>query len=253
MGTVLGELLFREHNDGVQFSSDKGATWTDVGSSNSGGGTFAAVLARAQALLGPTITKAFGTDFDTTLWTGAAVVANGGTGLLSTTELGGVIELKSNGLANAIVSVRPAGTAGLITNLTTNLWYQRCRFRLTTAPNANTYTTIAVSGIGTSVGLFFGAPGNVSTTHFAYDFYNNAGAPTSSGSLGVPFDTNWHIAELLGDGSFFDIYMDGTRRLHLAIPAATSNAACTRLDAANGATPANQQMNVDDLVICTAG
>jgi hypothetical protein len=208
-----------------------------------------AALSRAQSLLGSSITRVYGTDFDTNNWITTTLVA-GGTANLSTTERGGVINLSTSATANSQVVVKAAGVAGLVVNPTTDKWYWQSYQKWTTGVDAAGYISCGLIGF-TNPGLYVGALGNVSTVNFAYDFYNNAGAATNSGSLGVALDTNYHLIEEWGDTTNFYVAIDGTLRLTLAIPASFTNAASIRWDSQNGATAANRQQNVNYAFICT--
>lgn len=211
-------------------------------------------LARAQSVLGPTlgatITKVFGTDFDTSSWIATPTLAGSGAAALSTTERGGVMNMSTGATGSSSVIIKPFGAAGLVINPTTDVWYMRSRFRQAAAMDANTYNSVGIQG--TSDAVLFGAIGTRSTTTFAYEVYNNAAAVQSSGSLVVTYDQLFHIFEAWGDTVNFYIAVDGTIRATVPIPATTTNPCAPQLFVSNGATAANRAQNVDDVYICTA-
>jgi len=217
-------------------------------SSSSAGGAFSDVLSRAQALLGTTIVKAFGTDFDTTSWI-AATLGGAGTANLSTTQRGGVIECKAGTGTAKIVS---AGSAGLVVNLTTELWYMRTRAKIATTVDASTFAAASMYSTNNTAGVVFGGIGSESTANFTYQIFNNAGALTTAhGSLGVVLDQNMHVFETWGDATSFFIAMDGVTKVTAAWPATVTAASTFRADAQGGGV--NREIHCDDVVVCTAG
>ena len=210
----------------------------------------ATTLTKAQSVLGTSVNKIWGLDFDTTAGT-AITAVSGGAATLSTTERDGVINCSTSGTANSSALVRPAGSGALIINPTTERWFVRFRARLTTGIDANAEISVGVAGFA-NPGFFLGGNGVRSTTNFTYDFYNNSGTGTNSGSLGVALDTNFHLYDIWGDTVNFYVALDNVIALTLAIPASYTNACSTRIDAVNGATAANRQINVDYQYICTA-
>jgi hypothetical protein len=218
------------------------------------GATFAAsnALSRAQTILGPTVTKVFGTDFGDTGGVSSTVAGGSATANLSTTVRGGVINASTGATIGNTVVIRPAGIGGQVINPTTELWFFRSKATFTTSVDAQTYNAVSIGQTGSTSGLFIGGIGARSTVNFSYEFYNNPGAVTSFGSLGVALDTSSHIFEMWGDLTNFNVAIDGTIRLTLAIPALTTNAHAWRIDASNGTTAANKEVDVDEIYICTA-
>lgn len=218
-------------------------------SSGGGGGPLFATtaLARAQALLGPTVTKYFGTDFgDTAGWT--TTLTGSATAALSTTIPGGVLASATGGIGSAIT--RPSGAPGLTVNPTTTRFYVRSKFRLQTGNDANTYLAVSLGFTGSSNGLFVGATAR-SLANYTYDFYNSAGVSAGFGSLGVALDTNVdHVAEILGDTTNFYVYFDQVLKVTLAIPASFTAPANWRIDCTNVAA-VNREIDVDEICLCT--
>lgn len=236
--------------DGSFKSMDSAGAKASIGGS---GNVASTALARAQALLGATIVKAFGTDFDTNNWV-TATLGGSGTANLSTTQRGGVVECKSNGTAGWTSKIVSAGSAGLVINLTTELWYMRTRAKIATTIDASAFVAASMYSTNNTAGIVFGGVGSESTANFAYQIYNNAAALTTAhGSLGVALDQNFHVFETWGDTVNFYIAIDGVTVLTVAIPATTTAASTFRADAQNGGTAANREIDVDDVVICTAG
>lgn len=236
---------------GVTQQSVDGAAFAALG--GGGGGSFgqAQALTRAQALLGPTIVNVFGTDFDTTNWIATPAPVGTATTALSTTERGGVLNMASGATGSSSVIVKPLGSAGLLINPTTELWYSATRVRQATAMDANTYNSVGVQGTGTTCGIAIGALGNRSTANFWYELYNNSAAVVANASLGVALDQVYHLFETWGDTVNIYIAADGVLVATIPIPASVTNPIFPLLFVSNGATAANRQQNVDYSYICT--
>jgi len=210
------------------------------------------VLSRAQSLLGPTVTKVMGTEFDASFWYQAGNVGTGSS-TLSTAKSGGVLNLASGAVAGGNGRIQPAGAPSLIENPTTSLWYLRARWKLLTAVDANSYVGLGAIGPGFAVGpqIFVGALGLRSVANFSYDIYSNALVAVASGATSVALDLSYHVLEMVNNGVNWSFYIDGVRVVNITLPALVTNPVTPALWAANGATAADRGASIDDLWCCT--
>lgn len=220
-----------------------------------GGGSInaSAALARAQALLGSTITRVFGTDFDSSAWYATSNVG-AGTAALSTTESGGLLAMASGATAAWVTRIRPAGSGVLLNNPTTSRWYLKSRFRFDTAVDSGGYITLAM--IGTALAgpaFFFGAAGAISTANWSYDLYNNSNVSAGGAASSTAFTTaTFYTVEMWGDTTNVRFAVDGTTLATVAIPAAMTSPVVPLIWVGNGGTAANRGLTADDIWFCCA-
>ncbi len=218
-----------------------------------GGGGGAAVLpvdvalARARALLGTTIDSIMGWEFDGN-YNYAVALVGGATAAMASSGRGGLVVLNTTAAAGSNgLLYRAAATGGQwCDSQKGSLWYQVARMRLDTAVDANTYLSlISMPAPSGNPGLYVGGIGVRSTTHFSYDFYNSAGVNVGFGSLGVPLDNAFHLVEMWGDLTNFNVAIDGVTVLTFPIPALFLTPFSMVMYWDNGATAAARTMTVD--------
>jgi hypothetical protein len=214
--------------------------------------TRSVALARARALLGPTVTVVGGTEFDSTAWYRTTLLG-GGTVTPSITDRGGVVTVSTTTGANRIASLQPAGTLNLIGSPRTDLWYVRWRAIATTTIDANgqLFGGLMTETLGNPQ-ITMGLIGSVSTTNFAYLVTSNAAATTASGSTGIPIDTAYHLFEEWSNGTTISFAIDGNVVATTAATNAGTVGMTPNILATNGATVTARSIKVDHLWICTA-
>jgi hypothetical protein len=216
------------------------------------GGSGNTILTRAQTLLGSTITKVMGTDFDNDQWYRTSL---SGTGSVtpSVTERGGVITLSSGGSASGSAYILPHGTIDLLDNAATSRWYATWRTKITTAVDsaAGAEFRLATAVFGNPQ-LLFGYTGSISTGFFSYLMLNSGGSTTATGVTTVALDTSYHVFEIYSDTTTLTMTIDGV----IVATTASSNApagVCTpMLNAYNGATATTRSNRADYLYLCCA-
>lgn len=217
-----------------------------------GGGSGNTILTRAQTLLGSTITKVMGTDFDNDQWYRTSLAATGSV-TPSVTERGGVVTLATGGGANSSAYILPHGTIDLLDNAATSRWYATWRTKITTAMDsaAGAEFRLATAVFGNPQFLF-GYTGSISTGFFSYLMTSGAGGTLATGVTTVALDTSYHVFEAYSDTTTVTLTIDGV----IVATTASSNApagVCTpMINVYNGATAAARSNRADYLYLCCA-
>jgi hypothetical protein len=220
-----------------------------------GSGTGNAVLTRAQAVAGSTVTKVLGTDFDNDQWYRTATIGGaGGSVTPSTTDTGGVLTLTTGAGAARGMSLLPHGTIDLLGNPRTTPWYFVTRTIVTTAIDAQALVqSVLISDALANPQIAFGVIGSLSTAFFSYLVTNGAGVTQASAVSTVPIDTAYHVFETWVDSTAttMSLAIDGT----VFATTATTNVATTAvtpvLQVYNGTTAAARTMKADYIYLCT--
>jgi hypothetical protein len=261
---------------GIIQASTNGTDWADLEAAGGGGGSVVSVVAgtgisvdatdpttpivalaspavidRAQTLLGvANITKQLGSDFDNDQWYRNA--GTGGTITPSTTKGGGVVTLSTSSTSGRTAYLMPHGTIVLIGNKVTEYWYAAARFAITSTIDAAAVCDFRMTATTpASPQTLIGVIGSISTSFFSYLVINDAGATTVSGATTVPIDTSMHVWEMWGDTTNMRIAIDGTTVLTTAVANIGANPVAPMIGVNNGATSADQTIDVDYLWVCT--
>jgi hypothetical protein len=229
--------------------------YIDIPPSTAGStGSASVAFARAQSLLGTTITKVFGTDFDNDQWYRFVQVNTGAPAVLAT-ERGGVINLPTAAGASSFAVVYPHGTTVVhFDNPSTSKWYVTSRIKFTTAVDAQAqlYMGFATAGGGAPL-LNLGLLGNLSTGFISGSTTNNAGAVQASFTSTVAFETtNYHVGEAWSNGTTISFAWDRTILSTTGVANIGTNPVTPTVVAGNGTTAANRAVQVDYLYTCMA-
>lgn len=255
MGFVQGKTLIRKADaGGLEFSNDDGVTWTAAGTSPPASSASIA-FARAQALLGISINRYGGTDFDTDA-DYKVVNAGTGTSVLSVVDKAGVLIMSSGASASGLTSIGPHGAPSIIDNPKATPWYLGSRAKLTTAPDAAAY--LVPCGLASvafaSPAFAVGGIGFLSTGFFSMYAQDNGATTRVSGVSTVPLDTAYHYFEMWSDGATLFAAIDmAAPFVSAANTLVGTNPVMWALQAGNTTTAATQTQKIDLVFWATSG
>lgn len=215
-----------------------------------------AALARAQSLLGTSITTCLGNDFDTDQLHQATTTAGSGTVVMSQTAKGGAMAVSTGTTAGSVISVKPHGPPSWIGSLASDPWYAVTRAKLTTTPDAQAIAQVlkVISPTGTVPTINIGVDGSVSTSVFSAESFSNGGALLATVTSSVTVDTSYHTFEAWSDGSTnVTLAIDGTSIGTIALANVGTGAATIGVGVFNQGTAANQSITVDRWAACVVG
>lgn len=238
---------------GALKSSTDGAAYGTLGGSTSIGD--AAILARAQTLLGTTVDTIYGTHFATADFYVLAA-GLGGTVTGNVTGRAGVLTLASTAVANSQANLRKSPVGGNTTtdvdNLQTSRWYLRVRGAITSAVDAQAQLAWHMTNNSGNPHARFGLIGSLSTGFFSWETATNGGALTT-GVTTVALDTAYHTFEIAGDGTNITFYIDGTQVGQTPVANIGTNPGYMYITVANGTTAANRTADLDSWYVCMVG
>lgn len=212
-------------------------------------GALGVYLARGMMLSGLPNDSSLGWMFDDFIQEGLTLsgwnpfVSN--SGALATVVAGsgsGIIRLSTGATANSIAA--ESTTPGAVSNVSTARWYHASRFRITTTPDANTIAAAGLLNLANSKSLLCGFNGSLNPTQFALQTDGNFTG--TSTTFGVAVDTAFHVFEMYGQGSAVArARLDGGAEISMTQVSAPADALFTSFQVRNGATAANQVLEMD--------
>lgn len=120
-----------------------------------------------------------------------------GAGNIDFSEGGGIVTVSSGATASSLGSQYRSGA--LCARTDTKRWGFACRFKITTAVDAQATLWLGVQNPANTITIYAGYASGFSATNFIVQYDGNRGG--SALNLGVAVDTAWHVVEVycLGD------------------------------------------------------
>lgn len=212
-----------------------------------------AVTIRAQALAGNTLTVPICHEGDYSVgW--VSTVSNGGSTLMEPTAQGGVIACKTNASSSAgqcqVSWSSLVSPGGEILNSKTSLWYVAALVKMVTAVDSGSEIDFQLNAADLGNTAFrIGQAGAKSTTHWRVFIADGSGATIINAAVAAAIDTNWHLVEVVNDGTNITEYIDTVQQNQNADTAfASGNPLFPQLFVNNGSLN-NRQMDID--YVCT--
>jgi len=177
--------------------------------------------------------------------------ANGGSGAIDRQLAGlkgGVVQYKTGATGSSVAEIYT--DPSIISRQDTDKWYMAWRKAIITTPDANTRAAMYVRNIAGNKMPGIGVFGGSSTANFVMQHSGNvAGSGSTYADMGVAIDTSMHVFELysVGDGVIRG-RIDGGAEVTSTPASPPTDANHLMLDIRNGATAANQAINIDWLL-----
>jgi hypothetical protein len=247
----VGAIRLTRNGSSIQASIDGAAAVPFNTGGLGGGGSAGAALARAQALVGPTVTKVIGSDFDNDQYHVAAVVSTGAVAMSAT--LRSCINLTSGATASSSAAIKPHGSPICqVANMQTDRWFFQYRAQLTTAVDVQAEVGYEVANNGGNPLAEVGLIGSLSATVFSWRVTVNGGTATTGLST-IAVDTNFHTFEGWNDGTSVFFAIDGVIVGSTVVANIGTNPGQIFSTTANGTTAAARTQNIDHAYVCVAG
>lgn len=217
----------------------------------------AIALYRAQTLLGATLKRVVGLNFDNDSLYATTAVGTSGTTIAWLSADGGGIRLNTTATNNRGLCMTVHGGPIHIVNPRTSLWYMRARLAISVAVDAQTLAFAGwckQSSLSANPMVRLGVDGGVSTGFYSLSLYNNANSLTGSVVSSVAVDTNFHTFEAYNNGTSLFFVIDGTAAGSTASSNIDSSQPITvSAEVYNGTTAAARQLDLISTWMVTAG